>query len=117
MRPIPTIEVPDLKRASSRGITRAARLGYPLAMHNLARMHETGTGVARDDRKAFALYSEAARQMDPHAMFRLALMHHEGRGVPRRDEKGAIAWFGLALKHADPALRMESVRKMRELEN
>ena len=28
MRPIPTIEVPDLKRASSRGITRAARLGY-----------------------------------------------------------------------------------------
>ena len=50
-------------------------------------------------------------------MFRLALMHHEGRGVPRRDEKGAIAWFGLALKHADPALRMEIVRKMRELEN
>jgi hypothetical protein len=28
MRPIPNIEVPDLKRASSRGITRAARFGY-----------------------------------------------------------------------------------------
>ncbi len=28
MRPIPNIEVPDLKRATSRGITRAARFGY-----------------------------------------------------------------------------------------
>src|SRR5690606_27229432 len=97
--------------------TRAARLGNPLAMHNLARMYETGTGLARDDRKAFEWYAAAAGQLDPHAMFRLALMHHEGRGVPRRDPNGALSWFGVALKHADPALRREIVRKMRELEN
>ena len=68
---------------------------FAAAQFNLARMYESGHGVARDFREAAALYQKAADRGDPAAQFNLGVMYYKGRGVPR-DYVETHKWLKIA---------------------
>lgn len=61
--------------------TPLAEQGHAGAQFNLARMYDTGTGVAEDDAKAVLWYKRAAEQDFVPAIRELALSYIEGEGV------------------------------------
>ena len=62
----------------------------PDALAAQALAYEHGEGVAKDQRKAAALYCEAARGGDVGAMFNLGWMYANGRGIARDDALAAF---------------------------
>jgi TPR repeat protein len=62
-----------------------AEVEYAIALFN-------GTGIAKDEPRAAALFRKAAMQGSPIAQNRLARIYRYGRGVPKPDPVQAIRW-------------------------
>ncbi|TCM76984.1 caspase family protein [Rhodovulum steppense] len=83
-------------------LTRAAEAGSPEAQFELAKLYETGLGVAQDEARALALYRQAAEQEFADALNDLAFMHFQGGlGLPR-DAKRALGYFERAAAQRHP---------------
>ena len=75
--------------------TRAAAAGQADAMTAIAGLHATGTGVARDSRKALTWYRRGARLGEVTSQLNLGDMIARGQGQ-ERDPVEASMWLGLA---------------------
>lgn len=87
--------------AAATYLQRAADAGSPEAMHELARLYESGTGVAQDDARALALYEAAAALDFADAINDLGFLHYQGGlGLPRNPDR-AVGLFAqaAALRH------------------
>ncbi|MCE1238080.1 MAG: caspase family protein [Hyphomicrobiales bacterium] len=67
---------------------KAAMLGVPVAMTNLAFIHTHGIGTPKDLDKATSWLRRAEAIGDPGAMVMLAWAHADGVGVPKDPAKG-----------------------------
>jgi TPR repeat protein len=85
---------PDPIRAVSL-YRKAAGLGDPTGMCDLAVCYENGTGVSSDFAKAYEWYKKAADKGSDVGMYSLGLMNVLGEGIPEND-KEAARWFHLA---------------------
>lgn len=65
----------------------AAEASIPQAMHNLATMHEYGTGVEQNFDAAMRLYRRAAELHYVESMYNLAMMYAFARGCERDFER------------------------------
>ena len=65
----------------------------PAAQYRLAKLYETGEGVAQNPGMARQLTERAARNGNRIAMHDLALYHAEGRGGVKMDLDTAAKWF------------------------
>jgi TPR repeat protein len=70
----------------------AANEDHAWATNNLGLMYRDGTGVARDDQKAYSYFLKASRENNSWAYLNLAHMTFAGRGV-RADTTRALAWL------------------------
>jgi len=87
---------------AARLLTRAAEAGSPEAQFELAKLYETGLGVAPDAARALALYRQAAEQDFADALNDLAFMHYQGGlGLPR-DPRRALGYFERAAEQRHP---------------
>ncbi len=71
---------------------KAAELGSPLAMSNLAWMYANGRGIAKDARKAADWYRKAAELGEPLGMRNLGIALTHGQGMAK-DAAEALRWF------------------------
>ncbi|MDP4302449.1 tetratricopeptide repeat protein [Leptothrix discophora] len=76
------------------------------ARTRLARLHETGQGVPKDESLAASLYERAAHQGDPDAQFAIAAMFREGRGV-EKDHLLASVWIRRAAANGHARARAQ----------
>ena len=74
-------------------LKKAADADQPAALYRLAKLHETGQGVARDDAAARRLIERAARSGNRIAMHDLGIYYTEGRGGLDADMRTAMSWF------------------------
>jgi TPR repeat protein len=72
--------------------TRAANHGHVQAQFQLGRMHEKGTGTAKNLGEAFRWFGRAAEQGHAEAQAGLALFYMKAQGTPRNDTK-ALEWL------------------------
>ncbi|MGH8712704.1 MAG: lytic transglycosylase domain-containing protein [Casimicrobiaceae bacterium] len=72
------------------GAGAAGPAGTADALVAQALAYEHGEGVAKDERKAAAVYCEAARRGSVEAMFNLGWMYANGRGIARDDSLAAF---------------------------
>jgi hypothetical protein len=70
----------------------SAKAGNPLAQVRLAMLYETGDGVRRDEKEAFAWYLRAAQAGEPAAQSEVGGYYEEGDGVPE-DWYSAAQWY------------------------
>ncbi|MFN3971493.1 MAG: caspase family protein [Gemmobacter sp.] len=82
-------------------LTRAAEAGSPEAQFELAKLYESGIGVARDPTRALALYTAAAEQDYPDAINDLGFLTYQGDLGLDPDPAEALRLFGRAadLRH------------------
>ncbi len=80
---------------------KAARLGVPVAMSNLAYMFERGIGGEKDFAKARGWFQRGLALNDTHAIIGLGLLYRDGKGVPEDDVK-AKEMFVKAASLDDP---------------
>lgn len=80
---------------------KAADLGLPAAMYELARAYDKGRGVGRDLATAAQWYRKAADAGHPGAMASLGTMHEFGEGV-RLDLIEALRLYRIAAESGDP---------------
>jgi TPR repeat protein len=88
-RPMPRLE------CAGRYVSEAAKAGRPSALSLLGWMTANGAGVAKDPRRAAALYLEAARKFDAAAQNNLGEMYENGVGVPQ-NQRFAAGWYRTA---------------------
>lgn len=78
-----------------------ARRGNIFAYFELAKLHESGTGFAKSEQTAFALYKKAGlpnpirakhKAGVPEAQFKVAEMYRQGIGT-KADAKTALRWY------------------------
>jgi TPR repeat protein len=81
-----------------------AERGHPRSARTLARLHETGAGVLKDDGLALQWYRRAAAAGDIESMFSLFEFYRSGRGMQVPDYVEANKWLLVAelAKHATP---------------
>ena len=77
-----------------------AEQGNAQAQFILARMHETGQGVAQDYKETVKWYRLAADQGYAEAQSNLGWMYEMGQGVAK-DYKEALKWYRLAADQGD----------------
>jgi hypothetical protein len=78
----------------------AANNGIPEATMMLAKFYFAGTGVAKDERKGFALYLKAANQGYALAQLSVAALYETGRGTAP-DLAQALHWYKKAAAQGD----------------
>ena len=71
---------------------RLAEGNSAMGMVLVGRCYQTGIGVAKDEKKAFAMFTKAADLGNSVAINNLAFCHQDGSGVAK-DEKKAFAMF------------------------
>ncbi|RYG63934.1 sel1 repeat family protein [archaeon] len=77
----------------------AASHGSPMALFYLARCHERGNGISRDEVNAMRLYQRAAEAGSVEAMKELAGCYKAGlKGLPK-DSAAADMWLRAAAEH------------------
>ena len=81
-----------------------ARSGDPEAQYQLAAMHRTGTGVAKDHEAAFRWLGRAAGQGHLQAQYNLGIMYEFGWGTPA-DATQAADWYRKAAERGHPMAR------------
>ena len=86
------IEAGDIAEGAAL-LKQAADADQPAALYRLAKLHESGQGVAQDDTAARRLIERAARGGNRIAMHDLALYYTEGRGGLEADMLTARSWF------------------------
>ncbi len=69
---------------------KAAQLGVPVSMTNLAFMYAHGIGVEKSEEKALVWMRKAEALGDPGALVQLAWYHADGFAVPRDPDKGKV---------------------------
>lgn len=79
-------------------IARAGEAGYLPAQTELARMYQTGDGVAQDFAKMMIWYRRAAEQGDVGAQLLVADGYAYGLGVPE-DPVEAYMWYEIAIRY------------------
>ena len=82
----------------------AAKQNYPLALLELAFLHEDGNGVAKNRSLSFALTRKAARSGGMFAQYNLAHMYQHGLGTERNLDS-AIFWYEMAARNGDDEAR------------
>jgi uncharacterized protein len=82
-------------------LAEAAEAGSAEAQFELAKLYETGVGVAQDDARALALYQQAAAQDYADAINDLGFLHYNGGLGLRKDPARALTYFERAadLRH------------------
>lgn len=91
--------VPRSDAVALRCYREAAATGYLEGFFNLAAMHYSGRGVARDVGVAVALLAEAAGSGHLPSMQLLGAIIRRGEGVPRDCERAALLLRPVALRH------------------
>ena len=81
---------------------KAADLGHPLALYDLADRLLAGRGVPKDAPRALSLFYKAADAGYRPAIVRVASMYANGQGA-ERDYRKAGAFYQLALKQGETA--------------
>ena len=79
-------------------IRQSANAGLPIAQYELARLHDSGTGVPKDLGLSRSWTEKAAEGGNVKAMYDLAVFMAEGEGGPR-SYTGAAEWFRKAAAH------------------
>lgn len=72
-------------------IQKAAKQGFPRAMHFLGALYEDGIGVEQDLKLAAKWYQAAADKDMPEAQTALGLLYAQGKGV-EKDTAKAVDW-------------------------
>ncbi len=67
---------------------------------NLVRCYQLGTGVKKDEIKAFELYKIAAEKESSNVQFNLGYLYEYGIGTEKDLEK-AIHWFNKAAENGN----------------
>lgn len=80
------------------------------AMTEQGLAYETGQGVAKDERKAAALYREAADKNYAPAQRQLAALYLRGAGGLPKDDQAAFQLLEKAARQNDPLAQMELAR-------
>lgn len=75
--------------------------GDPEAMRIAAWCYDTGTGVAKDQARAAALYLRAAQAGNSEAQWRYGVMLDTGEGGVARDPASALDWFHKAARQGN----------------
>ena len=70
------------------------------AMHLLGMMYAEGKGLARDDKRALALFEKAAAGDHAGAQGMVAMFHAQGRATERNDAK-SVEWARKAAENGD----------------
>jgi TPR repeat protein len=83
-------------------ISLSAERGLPPALVSLARFHEQGLIVQKDEKKAFALYRRAFNAKEPISSLRIAKMFFDGRGISQSYHEAA-SFFRTAASRGVPA--------------
>lgn len=83
----------------ARLIRLSANRNQPAAQYRLAKLYETGTGVAQDPITARELIERAARGGNRIAMHDLGNYHAYGQGGLTSDINEALTWFTKAAEH------------------
>ena len=65
---------------------------HALAQYYLGVMYKNGSGLTKDETKAFEWFAKAAEQGLPYAQNSLALMYQKGQGVEENLKK-AVEWY------------------------
>ena len=66
----------------------------------LASFYRFGTGIAKDEQKAFELYKKAAEQGHVDACYKLAVCYEVGIGTVK-DKMKAAEWYNKAAEKGD----------------
>ncbi len=85
---------------------RAVALGHGPAFAELGLLHELGSGVMEDRKKARKLYIDGAAKGDPNAMLRLALAWRDSIGGPA-DVRIAKYWYERLVNHPTAAFNLK----------
>jgi TPR repeat protein len=94
-------------------LQRAADGGSVVGRHRLALALAEGTGIARDDKRAFELFEKAAEAGHRRAQLNLGTLYFRGQGVAR-DLVQARAWLEKAASDNDPYALYALARAMGE---
>lgn len=70
----------------------AAEAGDPESAYSCGKMYEDGTGVEKDEKKAFIWYEKAAKQGHAEAQFHCGMMCDMGWGTEKNPKK-AFTWY------------------------
>lgn len=112
--PQPPAVTPTCARASGRAewpvafelCQKEAAAGDASAQRLLARLHENGTGTAKNPAEAAVWFGRAAAGGDRESQERLGYIHREGLGVPRDEAKSAM-FFRQAAEGGRVAAQLE----------
>jgi TPR repeat protein len=115
------IDVEDAKNMMERGEYKEAyKVLYPMAQTGNAEaeeligsMYALGTGVDRDDIRAFEWYLRASMRGHPGAQSGIGWYYEVGRGMPAPDLVRGYAWYTLSAIGGDPdaAISLEEIVK------
>jgi TPR repeat protein len=119
--PVLAIDVEDAKNMMERGEYKEAyKVLYPMAQTGNAEaeeligsMYALGTGVDRDDIRAFEWYLRASMRGHPGAQSGIGWYYEVGRGMPAPDLVRGYAWYTLSAIGGDPdaAISLEEIVK------
>lgn len=94
---------------------RAAELGVPTAIGNIAVLYKTGQGgLPKDDALAAAWYKRAAEHRHAQSMITLSSLYMLGEGIAQ-DRISALAWAGLAETNSPPGLKQAAGAQLRRI--
>ena len=119
--PVFAVDVEDAKNMMERGeYKRAYDVLYPMAQTGnadaeelIGSMYALGTGVERDDIRAFEWYLRASLRGHPGAQSGIGWYYEVGRGMPAPDLVRGYAWYTLSAIGGDPdaAISLEEIVK------
>lgn len=115
------VDVEDAKNMMEEGkYTQAFDLLYPMAQTGnadaeelIGSMYALGTGVKRDDIRAFEWYLRASMRGHPGAQSGIGWYYEVGRGMPAPDLVRGYVWYTLSAIGGDPdaAISLEEIVK------
>jgi TPR repeat protein len=119
--PVLAVDVEDAKNLMEQGqYEQAYQMLYPMAQTGNAEaeeligsMYALGTGVERDDIRAFEWYLRASLRGHPGAQSGIGWYYEVGRGMPAPDLVRGYAWYTLSAIGGDPdaAISLEEIVK------
>ncbi len=86
-------------------LTEAAALGHPAAANQLGAMYQHGDVVAKDLKRAAALYAQAASADLALGQFNLGFLFHHGLGLDQ-DLVTAREWYQAAADQGEPTAQL-----------
>lgn len=90
-----------------------AEAGEAEAMRIVAICYQTGTGVAKDMRKAWEWYGKSAAAGDVEAQYVIGTLYRDGTGTKKNDKEAAY-WFRKAASHGHTGALINIARQFAE---